>query len=117
MAEEFSRKALKVVVALICQTIGWNGIQSTPFEILIDLLQQYLVELGRVTHRYAELCEYSYFVCCLFAVHYIVLILQVIKYNLYNSFLCLYITSIAYVINCTLNWYLISVTYWSIKKL
>ncbi|XP_049805860.1 transcription initiation factor TFIID subunit 3 isoform X1 [Schistocerca nitens] len=55
MCDEFSRKALKVAVALICQTIGWNSIMSTPLEIMIDLLQRYLVELGRVTHRYAEL--------------------------------------------------------------
>ena len=57
MAETFSRNALKMVVAQICQTIGWHAIQSTPLDIMVDILQRYIAELGRLTHRYTEQCK------------------------------------------------------------
>jgi transcription initiation factor TFIID subunit 3 len=57
MAETFSRNALKMVVAQICQTIGWHAIQSTPLDIMIDLLQRYITEVGKLTHRYTEQCK------------------------------------------------------------
>lgn len=47
----------KVIVAQITQTIGWNSIQTTPLELLTDILHKYLEELTRQTQRYTELCE------------------------------------------------------------
>lgn len=55
MSERYTHQLLKVVVAQICQTIGWNSIQSTPMELMIDILDQYLRDITRVTHRFAEL--------------------------------------------------------------
>lgn len=55
MSERYTHQLLKVVVAQICQTIGWHSIQSTPMELMIDILDQYLRDITRVTHRYAEL--------------------------------------------------------------
>uniref|UniRef100_A0A1B6D8S1 PHD-type domain-containing protein n=2 Tax=Clastoptera arizonana TaxID=38151 RepID=A0A1B6D8S1_9HEMI len=54
MSDPYGRNVLKVVVAQICQTIGWNAIQSTPLELLTDILQKYIYELGRTAHRYGE---------------------------------------------------------------
>lgn len=47
----------KIIVAQIAQTIGWNSIQSTPLELLSDVLHKYLQELTRQTYRYTELCK------------------------------------------------------------
>jgi len=57
MAETFSRNALKMVVAQICQTIIWHAIHSTPLDIMIDMLQRYLTEVGKLMHRYSEQCK------------------------------------------------------------
>nr|CAD7196117.1 unnamed protein product [Timema douglasi] len=50
----FSRNVLKIVVAQICQTIGWQGIHTTPLEIMIDILHKYLQEIAQLTHRFSE---------------------------------------------------------------
>ncbi|XP_062538901.1 transcription initiation factor TFIID subunit 3-like [Armigeres subalbatus] len=55
MSERYTHQLLKVVVAQICQTIGWHSIQSTPMELMIDILDQYLRDVTRTTHRYTEL--------------------------------------------------------------
>jgi len=57
MSAEYSRNVLKIVVAQICQTIGWHSINSTPLEFLVDLLQEYLLRISKLTHQYAEVCE------------------------------------------------------------
>lgn len=46
-----------MIVAQITQTIGWNSIQTTPLELLTDILHKYLEELTRQTQRYTELCK------------------------------------------------------------
>lgn len=57
MSGEYSRNVLKIVVAQICQTIGWHSINSTPLEFLVDLMQEYLLRVSKLTHQYAEVCE------------------------------------------------------------
>ncbi|XP_011637929.1 transcription initiation factor TFIID subunit 3 isoform X2 [Pogonomyrmex barbatus] len=54
MSAEYSRSVLKIVVAQICQTIGWHSINSTPLEFLVDLMQEYLFRVSKLTHQYAE---------------------------------------------------------------
>lgn len=62
MSSQYTQEVLKVVVAKICQTIGWHSIQTTPMEILVDILHRYLSELSKLTHNYATLCKfYKYF--------------------------------------------------------
>ncbi|XP_063219123.1 transcription initiation factor TFIID subunit 3 isoform X3 [Bacillus rossius redtenbacheri] len=55
MASKYSRQMLKVVVAQICQTIGWHSIQETPLDILVGVLDRHLADLCKETRRYAEL--------------------------------------------------------------
>lgn len=56
----YIEQIMKVIVAQITQTIGWQSIQSTPLELVSDLLQKYLTEITRQTQRYSELCK----LCC-----------------------------------------------------
>ncbi|XP_072761932.1 uncharacterized protein Taf3 isoform X2 [Anoplolepis gracilipes] len=54
MSAEYSRSILKVVVAQICQMIGWHSINSTPLEFMVDLMQEYILRVSKLTHQYAE---------------------------------------------------------------
>lgn len=53
----YIQQLTKVIVAQITQTIGWNSIQTTPLELLTDILHKYMEELTRQTQRYTELCK------------------------------------------------------------
>ncbi|XP_033365396.1 transcription initiation factor TFIID subunit 3 isoform X3 [Bombus vosnesenskii] len=55
MSIEYSRSVLKMVVAQICQTIGWHSINSTPLEFMVDLMQEYILQISRLAHQYAEI--------------------------------------------------------------
>ncbi|XP_073994334.1 TBP-associated factor 3 isoform X2 [Rhodnius prolixus] len=52
--DSYTRNCIKVSVAQICQVIGWTSIQSTPLEILTDLLQEYILSLARMSKNYAN---------------------------------------------------------------
>ncbi|KAL0108604.1 hypothetical protein PUN28_015224 [Cardiocondyla obscurior] len=54
MSAEYSRNVLKIVVAQICQTIGWHSINTSPMEFLVDLMQEYLLRVSKLTHQYSE---------------------------------------------------------------
>ncbi|XP_068619651.1 transcription initiation factor TFIID subunit 3 [Battus philenor] len=54
MSEAYAREILRRNVAQICQTIGWNGINSTPLDILVHVLEKYIRTLGTQANRYAE---------------------------------------------------------------
>ena len=54
MQSQIVEKTLKVVVASICQNIGYQGIFSTPLNILTDLLHRYLREIAMTTQRFGE---------------------------------------------------------------
>ncbi|XP_043279362.1 transcription initiation factor TFIID subunit 3 isoform X2 [Venturia canescens] len=54
MPEEYNRAILKMVIAQICQMIGWHSINSTPLEFLVDLMQEYLLRISKLTKQYAE---------------------------------------------------------------
>lgn len=54
MSEAYAREILRRNVAQICQTIGWNGINSTPLDILVHVLEKYIRTLGTQASSYAE---------------------------------------------------------------
>lgn len=54
MSEAYAREILRRNVAQICQTIGWNGINSTPLDILVHVLEKYIRTLGTQVNRHAE---------------------------------------------------------------
>lgn len=54
MSEAYAREILRRNVAQICQTIGWNGINSTPLDILVHVLEKYIRTLSTQANRHAE---------------------------------------------------------------
>ncbi|XP_071449611.1 transcription initiation factor TFIID subunit 3 isoform X3 [Hetaerina americana] len=55
----YTKGVLRVVVAQICQTIGWHTIQNSALEILVDILHHYIEDLTKLTHRYSDLYGYT----------------------------------------------------------
>ena len=58
MSVEFTRNLLRIAVAQVCQNLGWNAVQMTPMELLTDVLERYILEIGKQTHTYSEQCKY-----------------------------------------------------------
>lgn len=56
-SQAYTNQVLKVVVARICQTVGFNSVQSTPMDVMIDVLHNYIRELCVLTKDYAEHCK------------------------------------------------------------
>ena len=56
MSLQYSRGLLRIVIAQLCQQLGWNAIHSSPLELLTNILERYILQLGRQTHRFSELC-------------------------------------------------------------
>ncbi|KAH1028880.1 transcription initiation factor TFIID subunit 3 [Dendroctonus ponderosae] len=54
MSAEFSRDHCKIAVVKILQTIGWHSINTTPLEVLTDIMSSYIRELARDTNNYAN---------------------------------------------------------------
>ncbi|KFM60789.1 hypothetical protein X975_13639, partial [Stegodyphus mimosarum] len=49
----YVKEALKICVAQICQNIGWHAVQASPMDILVDVLQRYLLEISKSVHQYS----------------------------------------------------------------
>ncbi|RWS04573.1 hypothetical protein B4U79_15937, partial [Dinothrombium tinctorium] len=54
MVVTYSNEVLRLVIAQICQNIGWNGIGNQSLEILIEVCRRYIEELGKVTTAFAN---------------------------------------------------------------
>ncbi|KAK9890208.1 hypothetical protein WA026_010318 [Henosepilachna vigintioctopunctata] len=54
MSSEFTRDHIKISLAKILQTLGCHTINTTPLEILTDILQNYLFQLSKLTNEYAN---------------------------------------------------------------
>lgn len=54
MSSQFAQSILRVAVAQICQNIGWHSVQSSPIDLLVDILQRYLLELSKTAHKYCN---------------------------------------------------------------
>lgn len=55
--EDYTKNVLKVVVAQVCQIIGWNSIHQSSLEVLVDTLDRFMQELTKQTYRITELCK------------------------------------------------------------
>jgi len=56
MSVQYSRSLLRVIIAQLCRQLGWTAIHSSPLELLTNILERYIVQLGCQTHRFSELC-------------------------------------------------------------
>ncbi|XP_067636549.1 uncharacterized protein Taf3 [Eurosta solidaginis] len=54
MSDKYLREILRICVAQICQTIGYNAIQTTPLDLLLDTLYKFLTEFTRDMRRQVE---------------------------------------------------------------
>lgn len=54
MSSTFAREHCKLAVGKILQTIGWNSINSTPLEVLTDLMSDYIKQIAKITNDYAN---------------------------------------------------------------
>ena len=49
MVFTFSEEALKIAIAQLAQNVGWHGIGSNSYEILIDLCARFMKEIGKTS--------------------------------------------------------------------
>ncbi len=54
---EFQIEVLRQVVGHCSHNIGWNGIHASSLDLLTEVLQKYLTEIGQSMHRYSEQCK------------------------------------------------------------
>ncbi len=54
---EFQNEVLRQVVGHCSHNIGWNGIHASSLDLLTEVLQKYLTEIGHSLHRYSEQCN------------------------------------------------------------
>ena len=61
MTTQYTRHVLRIVVAQICQTIGWHSVNSTPLEFMVDLMQEYIVQISKLAQQYSQICKPNLF--------------------------------------------------------
>ena len=52
MADDFTHQILRMVVARICQPLGWHAMNSNAGDVLADIMRQYILTIGRTTTAY-----------------------------------------------------------------
>lgn len=54
MTSQYSRDHCKIALAKVLQTIGWHSINSTPLEVLTDILARYIQQISKVANEYSN---------------------------------------------------------------
>lgn len=54
----YARALVKVAVGQILQTVGFQTTQAAALDILVEVLERYVLLISRTTHDFAELGEY-----------------------------------------------------------
>eukprot|EP01102_Stenamoeba_stenopodia_P014253 TRINITY_DN4709_c0_g2_i1.p1 TRINITY_DN4709_c0_g2~~TRINITY_DN4709_c0_g2_i1.p1 ORF type:complete len:322 (+),score=74.95 TRINITY_DN4709_c0_g2_i1:141-1106(+) len=54
MCDEFANDICRAVVAQICQNLNFNSMQASACDALVDILRQYIQQIGHIAHQYAE---------------------------------------------------------------
>lgn len=62
-SERYQRAALRMAVAQVCQTLGWQSASSSALDVLVDVAQNHLMQMARLTARYANQCKPAPCVC------------------------------------------------------
>ena len=53
-ASNYSRSILRVAIAQLCDEIGWQAVEGTALNILVDILEKYILSAGRSTKMWLE---------------------------------------------------------------
>ena len=59
MSEEFSHQLLRVVVAKLCQPLGWHGMHVSAGDVLTDVMKHYILTLAKTTSAYSALGQFG----------------------------------------------------------
>ena len=54
---EFKRELLKKSVAELCKRAGWESITSRVVEVLVEIMEKYILKLSVTTKAFSELCK------------------------------------------------------------
>lgn len=60
MSDELNNGALRLAVAQICQSMGWDALHKSTHDLLTDVLQRYMQEIAKCAHGYSQLCKYTF---------------------------------------------------------
>ena len=63
MAEDYSQSVVRSAVGQICKNIGFDSINSSALEILVDFAERHMLQIGKKSRRYAEQCESTFTDC------------------------------------------------------
>ncbi|XP_043192577.1 transcription initiation factor TFIID subunit 3-like [Amphibalanus amphitrite] len=53
-SEQYHRAAVRVAVAQLCQSLGWQSASGTALDVLVDVMKNYISEMAKLTGRYAN---------------------------------------------------------------
>ena len=56
MADIYCRTVLRVVIAQLSQAVGFDSIHLSALDVLTDVLERYLLVLGKTVHDFSEQC-------------------------------------------------------------
>jgi transcription initiation factor TFIID subunit 3 len=51
----YARNVLRISIAQMLQTIGFQSAQSTALDILVEILERYIILISKSSHEYSEL--------------------------------------------------------------
>lgn len=57
MSAQYTRDHIKISLVKTLQTLGWHSINTTPLEVLTDILSGYIRETCKITNDYANECK------------------------------------------------------------
>ena len=53
----FRREVLKYTVADLCRRAGWESVTCRVMDVLVELLEKYMLKLSTTAKAFSELCE------------------------------------------------------------
>lgn len=59
MSSDYAKYMAKMAVGKILLSLGWHSIQTTPLEVLTEILTSYISQIGHLTNEYANQCTYK----------------------------------------------------------
>lgn len=57
MSEDLNNGALRLAVAQICQSMGWDALNKSTHDLLTEVLQKYMLEIAKCAQDYSQLCK------------------------------------------------------------
>lgn len=55
---QYSRNILRVAIAQLCDDAGWQAVEGTALNVLVEVLEKYILSLGKGAKMWGEHCEW-----------------------------------------------------------